>query len=69
VQIGDTLSYRGRPHLLVGLDPMSVVGRRAELEDTHTGERISVLFGELQRAASAGQMPAIRPGLAKDLLS
>ncbi len=47
MNIGDLVSYRGRPCYLRGLDPMSVTDRRAELEDAFTGERFTVLLAEI----------------------
>jgi hypothetical protein len=42
MRIGDHLTYEGRLFVLVGLDPMGVTDRRAELEDPATGERLFV---------------------------
>ena len=39
MEIGDLVIHARRPCYLRGLDPMSVSGRRAELEDAATGER------------------------------
>jgi hypothetical protein len=47
MKIGDIVMYQGRPHVLRGLEPMSVPGRRAELEDAETGELISVPLDEV----------------------
>ena len=47
MEIGDFVTYEGREYVLRGLDPMSVDGRRAELEDLRTGERIWVPLTEL----------------------
>jgi len=69
VQLGDTLIYQGRPFVLVGIDPMSVAGRRVELEDAATGNRISVLFGELERGGSGPLSEPVRPRLARERLS
>ena len=33
MEIGDLLTYRGRPCILRGLEPMSVPDRRVEVED------------------------------------
>jgi hypothetical protein len=40
--IGDHVLYNGRRYLLIGIDPMSVTDRRAELEDLETRARIRV---------------------------
>ena len=47
MKIGELVTYEGRPHVLRGLDPMSVPNRRAELEDFETGERITVPLDEV----------------------
>jgi hypothetical protein len=69
VQLGDTITYRDRPYVLVGIDPMSVAGRRAELEDEATGDRITVLFAELERGAPELFPERVRPRLAEERLS
>jgi hypothetical protein len=45
--IGDHVLYNGRRYLLIGIDPMSVTDRRAQLEDLETGERVRVPLDEL----------------------
>jgi hypothetical protein len=50
MRIGDTVIFRGRPYVLRGLDPMSVPDRRAELEDSETGELIRAPVAELEPA-------------------
>lgn len=50
MQIGSLVSYRGRTYTLRGLDPMGVAERRADLEDTETGERLQVPVAEVQPA-------------------
>ena len=47
MEIGDLVIHAGRPCYLRGLDPMSVSGRRAELEDAATGERFHVPLEEI----------------------
>jgi hypothetical protein len=42
MRIGDHLTYDGRLCVLVGLDPMGVADRNAQLEDVGTGERFQV---------------------------
>ena len=42
MEIGEVLNYDGRSYVLLGLQPMSVPDRRAELEDTETGEVVSI---------------------------
>ena len=42
MEIGEVLNYDGRAYVLLGLQPMSVPDRRAELEDTETGEVVSI---------------------------
>ena len=46
--IGDHVLYNGRRYLLIGIDPMSVTDRRAELEDLETCERVRVPLDALQ---------------------
>jgi hypothetical protein len=50
MRIGELVTYQGRAYLLCGLEPMSVPERRAELEDPESGERVFVLFEEVQDA-------------------
>ena len=47
MRIGDHVMYDGRLYVVVGLDPMSVPGRRVDLEDVETGERRRVPLAEL----------------------
>ena len=47
MNIGDLVTYDGRPCYLRGLDPMSVSDRRADLEDALTGERFTVLLADV----------------------
>jgi hypothetical protein len=47
MEIGSLVTYQGRPCYLRGLDPMSVSGRRAELEDAFTHERFSAPLDEV----------------------
>jgi hypothetical protein len=42
MEIGEILNYNGRSYVLVGLEPMSVPDRKAELRDQETGEVVSV---------------------------
>jgi hypothetical protein len=42
MKIGDLVTYEGRSYVLRGLEPMSVPNRRAELEDSETGEQVLV---------------------------
>ena len=42
MEIGEVLSYDGRKYVLLGMEPMSVPERKAELRDTETGEIVSV---------------------------
>jgi hypothetical protein len=46
--IGDHVLYNGRRYLLIGIDPMSVTDRQAELEDLETHVRIRVSLDALQ---------------------
>jgi len=47
MKIGDLVTYEGRSYVLRGLEPMSVPGRRAELEDADTGEPIVAPLDEV----------------------
>ena len=42
MEIGEVLNYGGRSYVLLGMEPMSVPDRKAELEDVETGEILSV---------------------------
>jgi len=46
--IGDLVLHCGRRYRLLGIDPMSVTDRRAELEDIESGERVRVPFDEVE---------------------
>jgi hypothetical protein len=50
VRIGDHVIYGGRRYVLLGLDPMGVPERRADLEDLETGERLRVPVSDLLAA-------------------
>ena len=50
MRIGDQVTYQGRRYVLRGLDPMGVPDRRADLEDSETGEQIRVPLAELEPA-------------------
>ena len=41
-EIGKTISYRGRRHVVVGVTPMGVTPRLVELEDAESGRVRSV---------------------------
>jgi hypothetical protein len=55
--IGDHVLYNGRRYLLIGIDPMSVTDRRAQLEDLETGERVRVLLDAVQDLPPCGAEP------------
>jgi hypothetical protein len=42
MKIGNVLTYNGRTYVLLGMEPMSVPDRRADLEDTETGDVLSI---------------------------
>jgi hypothetical protein len=54
MKIGDFVMFRGRKHVLRGLDPMSVDVRRAQLEDAETGERAWVDLREVEAEQPPG---------------
>jgi hypothetical protein len=59
--IGDHVLYNGRRYLLIGIDPMSVTDRRAQLDDLETGERVRALLDEVQ------DLPASEPDFERGL--
>ena len=46
--IGDLVLHQGRRYKLLGIDPMSVTDRLADLEDLETGERVRVPLAEVE---------------------
>jgi hypothetical protein len=48
MRLGDTVIFQGRAFVLRGLDPVSVAGGRAQLEDPDTGETVTVPLAELE---------------------
>jgi hypothetical protein len=48
MEIGDVVTYEGRPYILRGLDPMSMPARCAHLEDAETGAQIAVPLAVLE---------------------
>jgi len=48
MRLGDHVICEGRLLVLLGHDPMSVTGRRAEVLDPATGERFAVPFDDLE---------------------
>ena len=48
MRIGDQFIHEGRLLVLIGLDPMGVADRTAELEDPATGERLVVPVSVLE---------------------
>jgi len=48
MRIGDPVLYDGRLYVLRGIEPMSVDERKAEIEDPDTGERLKVLWDEIE---------------------
>ncbi len=55
MQIGDEVIYRGRLVRLLGLEPMSVPDRRAQVEDRETGEPFAVAYDELEEPWPSSQ--------------
>ena len=47
MRIGDPVTHQGRRYLLLGLDPMGIPDRLADVEDIETGEVIRVPLSEL----------------------
>ncbi len=54
MRIHDIVVYRGQEYFLRGLEPMSVLDRRAQLEDPRTGEHILVPLSEVEEAPPKG---------------
>jgi hypothetical protein len=69
MRLGEFVIHAARPYLLVGVDPMSVMGRQVELEDPENGDRSWVPFDELGEAAPIGLRPPIWTRLAERPLS
>ena len=46
--IGDYVLYQGRRYVLVGLDPMSVTDRCAEIKDPDSGELLRVPLDDVE---------------------
>ena len=67
LQIGDFVTWRGRLHVLRGIDPMGVHERRAEVEDCGTGARTRPPLEALVPAPDARsrpeRFPSTEPGL------
>ena len=55
MRIGDQVIYHGTVLVLVGLEPMSVPERRAQVEDPASGERFDVAYDELEEMPPAPQ--------------
>jgi hypothetical protein len=51
MEIGKVLTYDGRTYVLLGMEPMSVPERRAELEDIETGEVLRIPSSLLARSS------------------
>ena len=49
--IGEVLTYTGRTYVLLGLEPMSVPDRKAELRDTETGDSVSIPYALLAQSS------------------
>ena len=58
MQLGQKVIHDGRELVLRGLDPMSVIDGRAELEDPETGDRELVPIVEVEPAPRAGDVSA-----------
>jgi hypothetical protein len=50
MEIGGNVTYNGKCYVLRGLEPMSVPDRCAELQDSESGELISVPVAALEEA-------------------
>ena len=47
MRIGDLVAYAGRQYVVLGLDPMGVPDRRADLKDVETGDAVRLPIAEL----------------------
>ena len=63
MQIGDRVTHHGRVLVLVGLEPMSVPNRRAQVEDPATGERFEVAYDELEELPPQREVSTPQPEL------
>jgi len=58
--IGDTVTYDGRTHVVVGFTPTSVKPAQVELSDPQTGTTFWVDLQQLDRGLDAPQRAALR---------
>jgi hypothetical protein len=58
--IGDTVTYDGRTHVVVGFTPTSVKPAQVELSDPQTGTTFWVDLQQLDRRLDAPQRAALR---------
>jgi len=63
-KLGDTVSYHGRAHVVVGTDPVSVTPRLIEIEDVDSGRIRRVPLEVLQPLPAGAQRPATNRGAA-----
>lgn len=54
MMLGDAVTYRGKPHVVRGLQPMSVPERRAQVEDLESGRRVWVPMNDLTPTSRTG---------------
>lgn len=50
----ETVIHKGRPHLVRGLQPVSVADRRVLIQDLESGEHRWVPLGELDQEGGGG---------------
>jgi hypothetical protein len=58
--IGDTVTYDGQTHVVVGFTPTSVTPAQVELSDPQTGAAFWVDLQQLDRELDAPQRAALR---------
>ena len=58
--IGDTVTYDGRTHVVVGFTPTSVTPAQVELRDPETGTTFWIDLQQVGRALDAPQRAALR---------
>jgi hypothetical protein len=51
MEIGEVFTYDGRTYVLLGMEPMSVPDRKADLRDTETGEIVSIPCSNLAQSS------------------
>jgi hypothetical protein len=53
MELGSTVTYRGRSYVLLGIDPMNVSGRRAYLRDVEADDLVEAPLDEVEERLDA----------------